>query len=138
MPFCPICYRHHDPDIGCTDATGQAIRDMGLPRAVHRPEDSVSPNAGRHYKRATVRVLAISGVFLLIIWLLRGVSCRGPVRDDGGTTSNSGTVTQGDPPSQELSPAAKARSISGTIYMRTRSKSPCMCKSCANSPRNQS
>ena len=36
MAFCPICARNHDPDIGCFDATGQAIRDMGLPRASDR------------------------------------------------------------------------------------------------------
>ena len=36
MAFCPICARNHDPDIGCLDATGQAIRDMGLPRASDR------------------------------------------------------------------------------------------------------
>jgi hypothetical protein len=74
MPFCPICGRDHDPDISCSDATGQAIRDLGLPRAVRRPEDTVSPNAGRHYKRAAVWVLAIGGVFSLIMWLLRAVS----------------------------------------------------------------
>jgi hypothetical protein len=56
MPFCPICGRDHDPDIGCSDATGQAIRDLGLPRAGRRPEDTVSPNAGRQYKRAAVWV----------------------------------------------------------------------------------
>jgi len=74
MPYCPICGRNHGPDISCTDATGQAIRDMGLPRAVRGPRDRVSRNAGRRYKRAAVWVLVIGGIFLLIIWLLRGVS----------------------------------------------------------------
>jgi hypothetical protein len=74
MAFCPICARNHDPDIGCFDATGQAIRDMGLPRAVRQTGDSISPNAERHYKRAALWILAIGGVFLLIMWLLRSVS----------------------------------------------------------------
>jgi hypothetical protein len=73
MPFCPICGRDHHPEISCSDATGQAIRELGLPRAVRRTADSVSPHAGRHYKRAAVWALAIGGVFLLIIWLLRVV-----------------------------------------------------------------
>src|SRR5215470_6235351 len=54
MPFCPICGRDHDPDIGCSDATGQVIREMGLPRSARRHGDSVSRNAGRHDKRAAV------------------------------------------------------------------------------------
>jgi hypothetical protein len=41
---------------------------------VRRTGDSISPNAERHYKRAALWILAIGGVFLLIIWLLRGVS----------------------------------------------------------------
>jgi hypothetical protein len=62
MPFCPICGRHHDPDIGCSDATGQAIREMGLRRV--QPGGSTS-NAGRHYRLA-VWVLAMVGLFLAL------------------------------------------------------------------------
>ncbi len=72
MAFCPICGRSHDPDIGCSDATGQAIRDMGLPRAMRRHSDNLS--SGRlDYKRTTLWVIAMSSVFLLILWLLRVV-----------------------------------------------------------------
>ena len=74
MPFCPICGRNHDRDIACNDGTGQAIRDMGLPRAVRRSGKSVSPDAGRHYTRVAVWILAIGGVFLLIMRMLRGGS----------------------------------------------------------------
>jgi len=73
MAFCPICGRSHDPDIGCSDATGQAIRDMGLPRAVRRHANSTS-TGGRHFKRVSIWILAIGGISLLILWLFRGVS----------------------------------------------------------------
>lgn len=72
MAFCPICLGQHDPDIACTDATGQAIRDMRLPRALRRPRNGASPNTERPRRGAALWVLAIGGVFLLIIWLLRG------------------------------------------------------------------
>jgi hypothetical protein len=72
MAFCPICGRSHDPDMGCSDATGQAIRDMGLPRAVRRHADHTPPGGGRYYKRVTFWILAMGGIVLLIRWF-RGV-----------------------------------------------------------------
>ena len=32
MSFCAICKRNHDPDLLCTDGTGQILRDRGLGR----------------------------------------------------------------------------------------------------------
>ncbi|HEY7287705.1 MAG TPA: hypothetical protein VH497_19775 [Vicinamibacterales bacterium] len=72
MAFCPICGRNHDPDIGCSDATGQAIRDMGLPRARRHPDSRISTGR-RDYKRTTAWVVAIGAICLLIVWLLRGI-----------------------------------------------------------------
>jgi hypothetical protein len=71
MAFCPICGRSHDPDIGCSDATGQAMRDIGL-RRMRRHPDRISTGS-RDYKRAATWIVAIGAIFVLILLLLRGV-----------------------------------------------------------------
>ena len=73
MAFCGICGRKHDPDVGCDDVSGQAIRDMerdmGLPRTAPRQ----SMKAGHERRGGSGAVgwtLVIGTILFLILRLL--------------------------------------------------------------------
>lgn len=68
MSYCAICGRQHDPDVGCLDGTGQALRDIGL-----RQRAEGVARAGGRAGRAVAWFALASVVVLLAVfawWLV--------------------------------------------------------------------
>ena len=69
MAFCVICGRQHDPDVRCTDASGQALRDAGMPPPYSHQSD-VGLAGSRSKRMVAYLVLAMAAV-LALWWFVR-------------------------------------------------------------------
>jgi hypothetical protein len=70
MSYCVICGGQHDPDVGCFDGAGQAIRNIGLPRRPIQPRvkgyDSVAARKWRLWHGFLVAVVFASLLHRLV------------------------------------------------------------------------
>ena len=63
MAFCGICKRNHDPDLPCTDGTGQILRDMGL-------EKQNKPMPKDEFKKNEVKARRFVFIFFFVVLVL--------------------------------------------------------------------
>jgi hypothetical protein len=66
MAYCVICGRSHDSSLACTDATGQALRDIGIPCRAERGEPP--PRTAGLFPIRKV-VFYVCAALLLIYWV---------------------------------------------------------------------
>ncbi len=67
--FCPICARYHDPDLNCTNLTGQVLRDAGLePKPIKEKEfQKTVKEANRSMLTFGIVVLGLIALTVLLV-----------------------------------------------------------------------